>query len=155
MFCDIKTFKKKLEVFKRDLNSGQLQYFSNLKLHIKNLATFANKPTSCQENYKEFSSIVLTAKKNFAADTCNRFPQFHKLEKTLQFLTFTDKAGCEEIDLSCLRCLDFANLEMELLEFQKSSIWKNKFYELRETLKKLEGTTKDIVLSSENEILKV
>jgi len=41
---------------------------------------------------------------------------------------------------------------MELLEFQ---VWKNKFYELRETLANIEGMTNDNTLSYENEIRKV
>ena len=44
---------------------------------------------------------------------------------------------------------------MELLEFRKNFIWKNKFCELRETLEKIEEMTKDSALSSKNEILKV
>ncbi|XP_013358567.1 PREDICTED: uncharacterized protein LOC102022594 isoform X3 [Chinchilla lanigera] len=72
-----------------------------------------------------------------------------------------DKAKFEELDLSCLHWLDFGNLEMELLEFQESSIWKNKFFDLRATLEKIEtlaceGMTKDRTVGSpENEILKV
>ncbi|KAM3856860.1 protein FAM98A isoform 5-T8 [Vipera latastei] len=54
-----------------------------------------------------------------------------------------DKAKFEELDLSCLHWLHLGNLEMELLEFQESSIWKNKFYDLRETLAKIEGMTKN------------
>ncbi|XP_013377247.1 PREDICTED: uncharacterized protein LOC102014543 [Chinchilla lanigera] len=72
-----------------------------------------------------------------------------------------DKAIFEELDLSCLYWLDCGNLEMELLEFQESSIWKNKFCDLRATLEEIEkteceGRTKDSTVgSSENEILKV
>ena len=84
MFCDIKTFERKLEVIERDPNSGQLQYFPNLKLRIENLATFADKPASCLEKCKKFLSIVSAAKENFG----NRFPQFRELEKILQFLSF-------------------------------------------------------------------
>ncbi|MEE6518924.1 hypothetical protein FKM82_030246 [Ascaphus truei] len=117
MFSDIRTFERKLQVFERDLESGQLKYFPNLKI----------------------------------------FLQFRKMETTLCFLTSPDKAKCEELDLSCLHWLDLENLEMELLEFQESSIWKNKFYDLRATLEKMEceGITEDsTVASSENEILK-
>ncbi|XP_013919890.1 PREDICTED: general transcription factor II-I repeat domain-containing protein 2-like [Thamnophis sirtalis] len=151
MFCDIKTFERKLQVFERDLESGQLKYFPNLKRHFENSATFAGNPTSRQEIYKEFSSIVAAAMMNFS----NRFLQFRKMETTLCFLTSPDKAKFEELDLSCLHWLDLGNLEMELLEFQESSIWKNKFYDLRETLEKIEGMAKDSTVSSENEILKV
>ncbi|KAM3848206.1 general transcription factor II-I repeat domain-containing protein 2A-like [Vipera latastei] len=139
MFCDIKTFERKLQVFERDLESGQLKYFPNLKMHLENFTTFADNPTSHQEIYKEFSSIVAAAKVNFN----NRFLQFRKMETTLSFLTSPDKAKFEELDLSCLHWLDLGNLEMELLEFQENSIWKNKFHDLRETLEKIEGMTKD------------
>ncbi|XP_060548259.1 general transcription factor II-I repeat domain-containing protein 2A-like [Pantherophis guttatus] len=158
MFCDIKTFERKLQVFERDLESGQLKYFPNLKRHLENSTTFGDNPTSHQEIYKEFSSIIAAAKVNFS----NRFLQFRKMETTLAFLTSPDKAKFEELDLSCLHWLDLGNLEMELLEFQESSIWKNKFYDLRETLEKIERMTKDSTVSSdtvagtsENEILKV
>ncbi|XP_034288864.1 general transcription factor II-I repeat domain-containing protein 2A-like [Pantherophis guttatus] len=156
MFCDIKTFERKLQVFERDLESGQLKYFPNLKMHLENFTTFADNPTSHQEIYKEFSSIVAAAKVNFR----NRFLHFRKMETTLCFLTSPDKAEFEELDLSCVHWLDLENLEMELLEFQESSMWKNKFYGLRETLEKIERMAKDTTVSSdavtsENEILKV
>ncbi|XP_058015002.1 protein FAM200A-like [Ahaetulla prasina] len=144
MLCDIKTFERKLQVFERDLESGQLKYFPNLKMHLQN-STFADNPTSRQEIYKEFSSIVAAAKVNFS----NRFLQFRKMETTLGFLTSPDKAKFEELDLSCLHWLDIGNLEMELLEFQESSIWKNKFYDLRETLEKIERMTKDSRVTSD------
>ncbi|XP_072282287.1 general transcription factor II-I repeat domain-containing protein 2-like isoform X2 [Pyxicephalus adspersus] len=150
MFFHIKTFEKKLQVFETDLESGLLKYFTNLKTHLEN-STFADKPTSYQEIYKEFSSIVAAVKVNFS----NRFLQFHKMETTLCFLTSPDKANFEELDLSCLHWLDLENLEMELLEFQESSIWKNKFYDLRETLEKMEEITNYCTGSSENKILKV
>ncbi|KAM5138157.1 general transcription factor II-I repeat domain-containing protein 2A-like [Mantella aurantiaca] len=71
MFCDIKTFERKLQVFERDLKSGQLKYFPNLKMHLENSTTFADNPTNHQEIYKEFSSIVATAKVNFSTDFCS------------------------------------------------------------------------------------
>ncbi|XP_004873385.1 general transcription factor II-I repeat domain-containing protein 2A-like isoform X2 [Heterocephalus glaber] len=157
MFCDIKTFERKLQVFERDLESGQLKYFPNLKMHLENSTTFAGNPTSHREICKEFSSIVAVAKENFS----HRFLQFRKMEATLSFLTSPDRARFEELDLSCVHWLDYGNLEMELLEFQESSLWKDKFYDLRATLEKIEkaecegmaeGSTAG---SSENEILKV
>ena len=46
---------------------------------------------------------------------------------------------------------------MELLDFQESTVSKNKFYKLHETLEKIKGMTKDKdgALSSKNEIIKV
>ncbi|CAH2324767.1 general transcription factor II-I repeat domain-containing 2A-like [Pelobates cultripes] len=154
MFCDIRTFERKLQVFERDIESGQLKYFPNLKIHLENSTIFTDNPPSHQEIHKELSSIVAAAKENFS----NRFLQFRKMETTLYFLTSPDKAKYEELDISCLLWLDLENLEMELLDFQESSIWKNKFYALRATLEKIECegmTTDSTVGSSENEILKV
>nr|DBA15625.1 TPA: hypothetical protein GDO54_004814 [Pyxicephalus adspersus] len=151
VFCDIKTFERKLRVFERDLESGLLKYFPNLKKHLEKSTTFADNSTSHQEIYKEFSSIVAAAKENFS----NRFLQFCKMETTLCFLTSPDKAKFEELDLSCLHWLDLGNLETELLEFQESSSCRNKFSDLRKTLEKIEGMTNDSTVSSENEILKV
>ncbi|XP_032064308.1 uncharacterized protein LOC116502537 [Thamnophis elegans] len=145
MFCDIKTFERKLQVFERDLESGQLKYFPNLKIYLENSTTFADNPTSHQEIYKEFSSIVAAAKVGFT----NRFLEFRKMETTLCFLTSPDKAKFEELDLSCLHWLDLENLEMELLEFQESSMWKNKFCDLRETLEKMERMTQDSIVTSD------
>ncbi|XP_010604765.1 general transcription factor II-I repeat domain-containing protein 2A-like [Fukomys damarensis] len=156
MFCDIKTFERKLQVFERDLESGQLKYFPSLKMHLEHPA-FAGDPTSLQERCKEFSSIVAAAKETFS----DRFLQFRKMETALCFLTSPDKARFEGLDLSCLHWLDCGNLEMELLEFQESSMWTNKFCDLRATLEKTEKMECEgrreggSVSSSENEILKV
>ena len=35
MFCDIKAFERRLEVFEEDIKSGKLKYFSNLKTHLE------------------------------------------------------------------------------------------------------------------------
>ncbi|XP_070622950.1 general transcription factor II-I repeat domain-containing protein 2A-like [Erythrolamprus reginae] len=149
MFCDIKTFEEKLQKFERDLESGQLKSFPNLKMHLENSTMFTNNPANHQEIYKEFSSIVAAAKVNFS----NRFLQFHNMERTLRFLTFPEKAEFKELDISCLHWLDLENLEMELLDFQENPTWNNKFCDLREKLEKTEGMTNNRV-SSENEILK-
>ncbi|XP_042325952.1 general transcription factor II-I repeat domain-containing protein 2A-like isoform X2 [Sceloporus undulatus] len=147
MFCDIKTFERRLQIFERDLESGQLKYFPNLKMHLENSTTFADGPTV----FKEFSCIVAAAKVNFS----NRFLQFRKMETTLCFLTSPDKTYFKELDLSCLQWLDLENLEMELVEFQENSVWRNKFYDLCYTLEKIESMTPESKVSAEIEILKV
>lgn len=146
MFCDTRTFERKLQVFERDLESGQLKYFPKLKMHLENSAAFTDNPINHQEIGKEFSHIVAAAKGNFSQS----FLQFCKMEITLCFLTSPDKAKFEELDLSCLHWMDLENLEMELLEFQESSIWRNKFYDLRATLEKIEceRVTKDRTVGS-------
>ena len=77
------------------------------------------------------------------------FLQFSEMDN-LRFLTFPDQAKFEELGLSCIYWLDLENLEMELMEFQENPIWKNAFYNLRETLSKIEEITNFSKLSSEN-----
>ena len=99
-----------MQVFEKDIESGQLKYFPNyVKMHLQNSITFSDNPISHQEIYMEFSSIVAAAKENFN----NRFVQFPKMESILCFLTSPDKAKFEALDLSCLLWLDLGNLEVE------------------------------------------
>ena len=95
MFCDIKAFERRLEVFEEDIKSGKLKYFSNLKTHLEdsNSTVLSDGSSSKQEIFKEFSSIILTTKENFS----KRFAQFRKMEKTLYFLTFPDKTNFEDL----------------------------------------------------------
>ncbi|XP_076314661.1 general transcription factor II-I repeat domain-containing protein 2A-like [Tachypleus tridentatus] len=81
MFCDIKAFERKLQVFEKDIEGGELKYFPNLKMHLENSTTFADCSLSKQEISKEFSSIITVAKENFS----NRFMQFRKIEKNSVF----------------------------------------------------------------------
>lgn len=153
MFSDIKAFERKLHVFEKDLESGQLKYFPNLKIHLDDSTTFVDSNKNHQEIHKSYSTIVAEAKENFS----KRFSQFRKMETTLSFITSPEKSTFEDLDLSCLQWLDIQNLEMELLEFQESSIWKSKFNDLRAALERIEcerATNEITASSSENEILK-
>ena len=72
MFCDIKAFEQRLEVFEEDIKSGKLKYFSNLKMHLEDSNSTVFSDGSSSEQEKEFSSIILTTKENFS----KRFAQF-------------------------------------------------------------------------------
>jgi len=53
VFCDDKTitFERKLQDFKRDVESGQLKYFPNLNVHLENSTTF------CRQHYKSSRNL--------------------------------------------------------------------------------------------------
>ncbi|XP_035234068.1 general transcription factor II-I repeat domain-containing protein 2B-like [Stegodyphus dumicola] len=97
MFCDIKTFERRLHVFEREHASKQLKYFPNLKMYVENSRQFAYNPSSHEEIYKEFSSIVAAVKENIN----DRFLHLRQMETTMCFLTSPDKSNFEELDLSC------------------------------------------------------
>ncbi|XP_076324223.1 general transcription factor II-I repeat domain-containing protein 2A-like [Tachypleus tridentatus] len=57
MFCDIKVFERKLQVFEKDIEGGELKYFPNLKMHLENSTTFADCSLSKQEISKNFQAL--------------------------------------------------------------------------------------------------
>ena len=85
MFCNIKAFERKLLIFKKDIENGELKYFSNLKKHLENLTIFSDGSLNKQEIFKEFSSIIAPTKKISVNNFCN-FKRWKKLCIFLPFL---------------------------------------------------------------------
>jgi len=46
--CNVKTFERKLQIFERNIERGQLKNFPNLNMHLKNSTTFADSIISPQ-----------------------------------------------------------------------------------------------------------
>ena len=42
MYCDIKAFERKMQIFEKDIESRKLKYFSNLKKHLENSTIFSD-----------------------------------------------------------------------------------------------------------------
>ena len=64
----------------------------------------------------------------------------------------------EELNLQMFSWIDMDKFEMQLIEFQSSSIWKQKFIDLRVELEKIERRRIEKVIverSAEHEILRV
>lgn len=68
-----------------------------------------------------------------------RFTQFKEFEETLKFILYPDTIPCEKLNLKVLEWLNFNELEMELVEFQSSTIWNQKFVDLRNDLEIIES----------------
>jgi hypothetical protein len=60
------------------------------------------------------------------------------LEKTLQFISKSHVAKMNDLEVTFFDWLNIDNLEMELIEFQESSTWVNKFVKLGEALEEIE-----------------
>ena len=85
-----------------------------------------------------------------------RFLKFRELEETTNFMKFPDSIKMEELNLQTFSWRDMNKLEMELIEFQSSSICKQKFIDLRVDLESIEKRRleKEILeRSAENELL--
>lgn len=131
MYGHIKAFEKKLDIFSRDLEERKMKYFPLLQKHFSTSNLFAGMDESALNKY---SSIIKNAKDSFS----ERFSQFRELDATLHFIQFPHSIQFEDLKLSKFDWLDLINLEMELVDFQESAVWKVKFIDLNLKLQEME-----------------
>ena len=79
-------------------------------------------------------SVLSSLKEQFSS----RFTQFWELEEILLIIKNPDKTNFTKLKIDLFEWLNIDNLEMELVEFQSSSIWKQKFISLRASLEERE-----------------
>ena len=60
-----------------------------------------------------------------------RFVQFRKFEDTTKFIKYPDIVDFENLDLTMFDWMELQAFEMQLVELQSSSIWKQMFVDLR------------------------
>ncbi|KAK2580007.1 hypothetical protein KPH14_010772 [Odynerus spinipes] len=126
------------------------------------------------DQYNQLLDVEWLAKLYFFTDLCShlnelniklqgvnktdfpaRFTQFKEFEETLKFILYPDTIPFEKLNLKVLEWLSFNELEMELVEFQSSTIWNQKFVDLRNDLEIIESNRllDKINKIAENEIL--
>lgn len=132
MYENIKSFLVKLDIFSNDLNTKTMKYFPFLRLHYQNSTIFENSNATTENIIKQYVLIIQEIKEAIT----ERFNQFKQVENTLQFTIFPHKVEFKNLDLKHFDWLDIADLEMELVEFQNSFIWKKKFEDLQGILEK-------------------
>ena len=128
MFGYIKAFEK-LEVFMRNVDSERFRYFQSLRSQINDLPK--DDRTALQ---KLFLNIIESTVEQFFT----RFAKFRELEETAKFMRFPDSVKLEELNLQMSSWIDLVDFEMQLIEFQSSSIWKQKFIDHRVDLENIE-----------------
>ncbi len=152
MFDNIKAFEIKLSVFKCDVDSQHFKYFPNLKKYICDLKT--DEKTDCQNAQILCMQVINSTIEQFSS----RFANFRELEETTKFIKFPDSVKLAEINLNMFQWIDLDDFEMQLIDFQSSSIWKQKFIDLRGDLENIERERLMKGLANktaENEVLKV
>ncbi|GFU74027.1 dimer_Tnp_hAT domain-containing protein [Trichonephila clavipes] len=60
-----------------------------------------------------------------------RFSQFKELSETFKFIMYPDVISFDKLNLSHFDWLEIEELEMQLIDFQSSSIWIQKFIKTR------------------------
>lgn len=132
MFDMIQAFQVKLKIFNRDIINKNFKYFPNLKKYISELEIF-NKP-DITHLIQEFSNIIGTAMNEFSA----RFTQFKEFEETMKIIVYPDTLPFEKLNLKVLEWLNLDDFKMQLVDFQSSTIWKEKFVILRNELEEIQ-----------------
>lgn len=124
----IRAFEAKLQVYSKDIATKTYKYFPNLKKMIKDLELH-EKPEE-EKVTEEFNSVIHSSIEEFSA----RFCQFKELSETLKFIVYPDVISVDKLNLSKFSWLEIEEIEMQLIDFQSSSIWIQKFIELRKEL---------------------
>ena len=128
----IRAFEAKLKVSRNDIITRNYKYFPNLKKYINDLEIHV-KPDEDQVT-EEFISVIYSSIKEFSA----RFSQFKELSEILKFIMYPDVTSFDKLNLSQFDLLEIEEFEMQLIDFQSSSIWIQKFIETRKELELIE-----------------
>lgn len=126
MYENIKSFVLKLDIFIKDLNMKTLKYFPRLLEHFKSSTHFGNNIEVNENKINNYVLIIEEIKESFE----NRFIQFKQLETSLQFIMYPHKIEFKNLELKFFSWLNINNLEIELVEFQNSFLWRKKFEDL-------------------------
>ncbi|XP_060864294.1 SCAN domain-containing protein 3-like [Metopolophium dirhodum] len=101
------------------------QYISELEIF--------NKP-DMTHLIQEFSNIIGKAMNEFST----RFTQFKEFEETMKIIVYPDTLPLEKLNLKVLELLNLDDFEMQLVDFQSSTIWNEKFVILRNELEEIQ-----------------
>ncbi|GFS82102.1 uncharacterized protein TNCV_249891 [Trichonephila clavipes] len=106
----------------------KLQILLKLEKNIKDLDV--QEKRNEETVIDEFISIIDSLIKEFSA----RFSQFKELSETFRFIIYPDVISFDKLNLSQFDWLEIEEPEMQLTDFQSSSIWIQKFIETRKKL---------------------
>ena len=152
MFELIKAFEAKLQVFYRDVDSKTFKYFKNTKEYFLQLESHDHLEQGINQLLRMFCEVIPELIKEFDS----RSTQFRQFAETTQFILHPDSTSLETLNLESLKWLDLEDIEMQLIDFQSSSIWKQKFIDLRRDLELIKNDRAGGVLTCnpEEKVLK-
>lgn len=115
-----KAFVAKLAVYSLDIKTGSFRYLKNLK---KLIAIHPVNITDIEVYMRELES-------EFSV----RFQDFRHIGPVFSFLIRPDGFEYRDLNTSLFEWMETEELEMQLIDFQASSLWSAKFKELREVM---------------------
>ena len=132
MFGIIIAFESKLHIFQRYLETKSYKYFPRLKKNREELGDHDQAIEIAEEAY--FTSVLSSLKDQFSS----RFTQFRELEEILLIMKNPEETNFTKLKIDLFEWLNIDNEKLELVEFQSSSIWKQKVISLRASLEEHE-----------------
>ncbi|GBN65706.1 hypothetical protein AVEN_161414-1 [Araneus ventricosus] len=121
----LRAFDAKLHVFWNDIITRNYKYFPNFKKNINDL-DIHGKPVE-ETVTEEFISVIDSSINKFSA----RFSQFKELSETLKIIMYPDVTSFDKLNLSQFDWLEIEEFEMQLIDFQSTSTWIQKFIETK------------------------
>ncbi|CAG5057399.1 unnamed protein product [Parnassius apollo] len=145
----IRAFEAKLQVFRNDIIAKNYKYFPYLKKYINE--SDIHETTNAENITEEFISVIDSSIKEFST----RFSQFKELSETVKFIMYPDVTTFHTLNFSQFDWLEIEDFEMQLIDFQSSSIWIQKFIYMRKELELIETErlTSNISKDANNKIL--
>ncbi|XP_064119030.1 general transcription factor II-I repeat domain-containing protein 2B-like [Macrobrachium nipponense] len=120
LYDNWKAFVAKLAIYSTDVETGSFRYFKNLK----NLSSMHPVNTSDLQLYMQ------ELKSEFSI----RFQDFQHMGPVFSFLIRPDTFKYSDLDTTLFEWMETEELEMQLIDFQASTLWSAKFKDLREIL---------------------
>ncbi|XP_064110289.1 general transcription factor II-I repeat domain-containing protein 2A-like [Macrobrachium nipponense] len=120
LYDNWKAFVAKLAIYSTDVETGSFRYFKNLK----NLSSMHPVNTSDLQLYMQ------ELKSEFSI----RFQDFQHMDPVFSFLIRPDTFKYSDLDTTLFEWMETEELEMQLIDFQASTLWSAKFKDLREIL---------------------
>lgn len=129
-----KAIVAKLTIYSTDIKTGSFHYFKNLK----NLSAIHPVNTTDLQVYM----------KQLKSEFSDRFQDFQHMGPVFSFLIRPDTFKYGELDIPLFEWMEIDELEMQLIDFQASSLWSAKFKDLREILETSRNNHAASILSS-------
>ncbi|GFT37028.1 uncharacterized protein TNCV_175471 [Trichonephila clavipes] len=123
---------------------------------ITSLLTTTKGTDICTAVRNSLAKKEIDLKKIVSVATDGAPNMFKELSETFKFVMYPDVISFDKLNLSQFDWLEIEDLEMQLINFQSSSIWIQKFIETRKKLELIEAErlTSNISKNTSNEILK-
>ncbi|GFS62520.1 uncharacterized protein TNCV_1262991 [Trichonephila clavipes] len=122
---------------------------------ITSLLTTTKGTDICTAVRNSLAEKEIDLKKIVSVATDGAPNMFKELSETFKFIMYPDVISFDKLNLSQFDWLEIEELEMQLIDFQSSSIWIQKFIETRKKLELIEAErlTSNISKNTSNEIL--